>query len=62
MLSSEFSVELGALIRSLEQKVRTEPGLHTKGDEVLDSLERAIVQLISLHLELQKTIKEKGVA
>lgn len=58
MLSSEFSQEMGALIRSLEQKVRMEPGLFTQPSEpaatmfARDHIERAIIALVAIYLSL----------
>lgn len=59
MLSSEFNQELGALIRSLEQKVRTEPQTWSNdplvlGASVQDNLDRAIINLIALRLSLNE--------
>ncbi len=60
MLSSEFNHEAGALIRSLEAKVRQEPSLiHAdftpgiRADLTLDHIERALVSLIALYLQLK---------
>ena len=63
MLTSEFNNELGALIRSLEQKVRTEPELSSRGvkglalppTDALAHIERAIVSLVALHISLRKS-------
>lgn len=60
MLSSEFSNEMGALIRSLESKVRQEPGLMTTGNSqafTTDHLERAIISLIAVYLDLKRADK-----
>ena len=54
MLSSEFAPEMGALLRSLEQKVVTEPSLrHEEMDDVIRHIERAIVTLCALHIKLR---------
>ena len=69
MLATEFSQEMGALIRSLEQKVRVEPILakiptpissdlgevprHL--DHSLDHIERVIVTLVALHISLRSS-------
>lgn len=55
MLSSEFSAEMGALIRSLETKIRLEPEL-AQADErdALDQLERAIVALVGVYLSIKQ--------
>lgn len=59
MLTSDFNAEAGALIRSLEGKVRLEPALkdadysgHVTAP-TLDHIERAIVSLIALYLSLK---------
>lgn len=57
MLSDEFNNEMAALIRSLQQKVRTEPGIHAKADDVLGHIESAIVQLVRLHLDVQEDLR-----
>lgn len=58
MLASEFIPEMGALIRSLEQKVRTAPELrHEDVEDALDYIERALVILIALDLNLRKETK-----
>jgi hypothetical protein len=55
MLSSEFNVEMGALIRRLESRVRLEPKRRgTTPDDPLEKIEQAIVSLIALYFELQK--------
>lgn len=55
MLTSEFNEEMGSLIRSLQQKVQTEPS-HLRADErdALDYLERAIVALVAMHIQLRR--------
>lgn len=54
MLSSEFSAEMGALIRSLETKVRLEPELANADErDALDQLERAIVALVGVYLSMK---------
>lgn len=68
MLTTEFNQEMGALIRSLEIKVRMEPALSRipappeslDVGEVpvdvritLDHIERAIVSLVALHISLR---------
>lgn len=62
MLSSEFNQEMGALIRSLEAKVRTVPEHSGQVDRppyqirnnVLDDIDAAIVDLIALRLKMQR--------
>lgn len=55
MLSSEFSQEIGALVRRLESRVRTEPSLqHQTVLSAQESIERAIVVLCSEWLELER--------
>ena len=56
MLSSEFSHEVGILIRSLEQRVRQEPLLQHQNGTIppLDHIERAIVTLVALHIALRQ--------
>jgi len=57
MLSSEFAQEMGALLRSLEQRMRTEPALsaaHDPAADALDHIERAIVSLVALHISLRR--------
>ena len=54
MLTSEFLPEMGALLRSLEARVRNEPNLrHEDLDTALAHIERAIVILTALHLSLR---------
>lgn len=60
MLTSEFNTEMGALIRSLESKVRLEPTLsHPDGgaEDALDQIDRAIISLIAIRLRLQRDTK-----
>jgi hypothetical protein len=53
VLSSEFNNEMGALIRSLEQKVRVETAHRADTmTDAQDHLDRAIVSLIALRIEL----------
>lgn len=52
MLSSEFIQEMGTLIRSLEQKVRTEPDVRNAAPA--DQVERAIIALVQLRLEMKR--------
>lgn len=52
MLSSEFQQEMGALVRSLSQRVRTDPDVRD-GDPV-EAIDAAIITLIELRLSLQK--------
>lgn len=56
MLTSDFNNEMGALIRSLEQKVRQEPFLTAQPEAIdaLESIERAIVCLVALHIKLRR--------
>ena len=63
MLSSEFNQEMGALIRRLEKRVNLEPELRARGgdaDDPLVHLERTIVSLIVLYLDLQQANKTPG--
>jgi hypothetical protein len=54
MLSSEFVPELGALLRSLEARIRQAPGLIHEGEaDVLDHLRDAIVSLTAVYLSLR---------
>jgi hypothetical protein len=54
MLSSEFSTEMGSLLRSLEQKVRLDPEVrHGDEKDALDNIERAIITLVNLHIQLR---------
>lgn len=62
MLSSEFNQEMGALIRSLERRVRNDPALlHDDGAlNALGHIEDAIVALVVLHMKLQKVAGNVG--
>jgi hypothetical protein len=53
MLSSEFLQEMGALLRSLEQKVRTEPDVRSA--DPADQIERAIIALVQIRLEMKSS-------
>jgi hypothetical protein len=54
MLSSEFSQELAAMIRSMQDRIRLEPDLKDtdEGYDPRDDLDRAIIRLIALRLSL----------
>lgn len=61
MLTSEFYAELGALIRSLQDRIMREPELFAGRaddrqvldiDEARSDLDRAIIRLIALRLRL----------
>lgn len=53
MLSSEFTQELGALIRRLETRVRLDPVLqHENVEGVQKDIEDAIVTLCAVHIRL----------
>lgn len=55
MLSSEFNDEMGALVRSLQGKVIQEPKVQYATErEVLDHIERAIVGLVGLHIQIRR--------
>lgn len=57
MLTSEFNQEMGSLLRSLEQRVRTEPELTVSSDpqqDALDHIERAIIALVQLHIQVRR--------
>ena len=55
MLSSEFQTELGTLIRSLMQRVGTEPTVRVGTQrDALDHIERAIITLVELHISLRR--------
>jgi hypothetical protein len=55
MLSSEFTQEMGALIRRLEARVRHDPTLiNADGEDLLFELEDAIVTLCALHVKLER--------
>ena len=54
VLTTEFSHEMGALLRSLESKLRFEPELRgSDAGDVLDNIERAIIGLVALHLKVR---------
>ena len=52
MLSSDFIQEMGALVRSLEQKIRTEPDV--RSCDPADQIERAIIALVQIRLEMKR--------
>jgi len=52
MLNSEFSAELATLIRSLQQRIRTEPTV--RSDNPMDEIERAIIALVQEWLRLKE--------
>jgi hypothetical protein len=56
MLSSEFTQEMGALIRRLESRVREDPSLHTlhATEDLEHWLEGAVVTLCSMLIHLQE--------
>lgn len=55
MLSSEFTPEMGALIRRLETRIRNQPNLrHEDVPAALASIEESIVILCALHMKLTK--------
>lgn len=55
MLSSEFNNEMGTLLRSLERRVQTEVEVrHGDKTDALDHIERAIVTLVALHIQLRR--------
>lgn len=54
MLSTDFQAEMGALIRSLANRIVVEPELRAvDADLVLDEIDRAIIRLVGLRLSLQ---------
>lgn len=54
MLSSEFNNEMGSLLRSLAQRVATEPAVrHGETRDALEHIERAIITLVNLHIQLR---------
>lgn len=57
MLTSEFQQELGALIRSLEGRIRIEPDLQNADNLTLDHIERAIITLAGLHIGIRKAMQ-----
>lgn len=62
MLSSEFTNEMGALLRSLSKRVAVEPELAAQvnrspewmSDNALDGIDAAIISLVALRLRLQQ--------
>lgn len=54
VLTSELSTELAALIRQLQNRILTEPELLRAEDEPRDHLDRAIIALIKLRIELDR--------
>lgn len=55
MLSSEFNNEMGTLLRSLERRVQAEAEVrHGDKTDALDHIERAIVTLVALHIQLRR--------
>lgn len=58
MLSPEFMSELGALVRSLESQIRQRPELaHSDEQDVLVNLDRAIVSLIAVRVQLERSLR-----
>lgn len=59
MLSSDFGIELGALVRALETKIRLEPGLIHEGPlDTIDHIDRAIISLIAWRIQLKRLATE----
>lgn len=59
VLSSDFNIELGALIRALEAKIRNEPGLIHEGPlDTLDHIDRAIISLVAWRIHLKRLATE----
>lgn len=58
MLSSDFQQELGALLRRLQDKVRTEPSV--RSEDPKDQIERAIIALVSVRLEMERGQDRSG--
>ena len=66
MLSSEFSNEMGSLIRRLEHKVREDPEMASQvarspewtTGNILDDIESAIVDLVALHIKLTRQLRD----
>jgi hypothetical protein len=57
MLSSEFGPEMGALLRSLEARIRSHPNLmYGDSDDALDHLRDAIVALTAVYLSLRDNL------
>jgi len=55
MLSSEFSQEVGALVRRLEGRIRNEPSLQNESVmSAQEAIERAIVVLCAEWMELER--------
>lgn len=57
MLTSEFTQEMGALIRSLENRVRNDPTLTfdtNDKEDVLHEIDDAIIVLIALRFKIQR--------
>lgn len=55
MLSSEFTPEMGTLIRRLETRVRNQPNLRNEDQrEALARIEESIVILCALHIQLTR--------
>jgi hypothetical protein len=52
MLNSEFSAEMATLLRSLQQRVRTEPA--ARQDAPIVNIERAIIALVQEWLRLKE--------
>lgn len=60
MLSTEFTNELGALVRSLEAQIRFHPELKTSDEhDIIDDLDQAIVALIAVRMKLRRSFLEK---
>lgn len=59
MLSSDFSNELGALLRSLEAQVRFHPEvMHEEYLDTLDHIDRAIVSLVAIRIRMKRLASE----
>lgn len=52
MLNSEFTQEMGALLRRLQEKVRTQPTV--RSDDPKDRIEQAIIALVAIRLDMEK--------
>lgn len=61
ILANEFNTLMGGLLRSLEQKVRNEPDLRGEDlDDAIHHIERALVILVSLHINLTREKKNEA--
>lgn len=60
MLSSEFSTEMGTMIRALESQVRQHPELLNRDEkDVLADMDRLLVTIISCRILMQQRILDK---